>query len=103
MTGVRRAGIVLRGLLAVGALAALVIGVPVLLVGTVGNPIPPDWTWDAPLTSSAVLGVVACVACVFWAQLVICVAMEVIAEIRAHAGRSADWLPGCPARSERSN
>ena len=91
--------------------SALVVGVPALLVGTVGNPIPDQWTWTSPLTTGALLGLLACVAWVFWAQLVVCVVVETIAEIRLATGHSADWLarvPGTfggnrrsPARSSR--
>ena len=96
MTAIRRAGILLRGLSAAAILVALVAGVPALLLGTVGNPIPDQWTWTSPLTTGALLGVLACVAWVFWAQLVICVVVELIAEVRLATGRSADWLARVP-------
>ena len=96
MTAIRRAGILLRGLSAAAILVALVAGVPALLVGTVGNPIPDQSTWTSPLTTGALLGVLACVAWVFWAQLVICVIIELIAEVRLATGRSADWLSRVP-------
>lgn len=63
-----RAGTVLRGLGSAATLIALVVGVPVLLVGTVGNPIPEEWTWTSPLTTGALLALLACVAWLFWAQ-----------------------------------
>lgn len=91
-----RAGTVLRGLGSAATLIALVVGVPVLLVGTVGNPIPEEWTWTSPLTTGALLALLACVAWLFWAQLVICVVVEVVAEIRLATGRSADWLSRVP-------
>ena len=72
------------------------VGVPALLLGTVGNPIPDEWTWTSPLTHGALLGLLACVAWVFWVQLVICVVVELIAEVRLATGRSADWLARVP-------
>ena len=42
------------------------------------------------------LGLLACVAWVFWVQLVICVVVELIAEVRLATGRSADWLARVP-------
>ena len=96
MTAIRRAGILLRGLSSAVILVALVVGVPAMLLGTVGNPIPDEWTWTSPLTTGALLGLLACVAWVFWVQLVICVVVELIAEVRLATGRSADWLARVP-------
>ena len=96
MTAIRRTGILLRGLGSAVILVALVVGVPALLVGTVGDPVPDQWTWTSPLTSEALLGLLACVAWAFWAQLVVCVIVELIAEIRLATGRSADWLVRVP-------
>jgi LysM repeat protein len=96
MTAVRRTGILLRGLSSAVILVALVGGVPAMLLGTVGNPIPDEWTWSSPLTTGALLGLLACVAWVFWVQLVICVVVELIAEVRLATGRSADWLARVP-------
>jgi len=91
-----RPATVLRGVAALAAMLALVLGVPVLLLAMIGNPIPHQWSWDQPLTNDAILGVVACAAWLLWAQLAICVAVETIAEIRLAAGRSADWLSRIP-------
>jgi hypothetical protein len=96
MTAIRRAGVLLRGILAAVILVSLVAGVPVLLLLTVGNPIPETWTWSAPLTNAALLSILACTAWVFWAQLVLCVIVEAIAEIRCATGRSGDWLSRVP-------
>jgi LysM repeat protein len=90
---------VLRGLLAAVILLALVVGVPPLLVSTVGNPVPDHWTWSAPLTNAALLGILACVAWVFWTQLLVCVVIETLAEIRLATGRSADWISRAPGTS----
>jgi LysM repeat protein len=96
VTVIRRTGIVLRGLLAAAVLVVLVAGVPAALVATVGNPVPEGWTWGAPLTNSALLGILACVAWVLWVQLLVCVVVETVAEIRLAAGHSADWLARVP-------
>lgn len=96
MSLIRRTGIVLRGLLAAAVLVVLVAGVPTALVATVGNPVPERWTWGAPLTDTALLGILACVAWVLWAQLLICVTVETVSEIRLAAGHSADWLTRVP-------
>ncbi|WP_214058671.1 LysM peptidoglycan-binding domain-containing protein [Nocardioides aquaticus] len=96
MTAIRRAGILLRGLSSAVILVVLAVGVPAMLLGTVGNPIPDEWTWTSPLTTGALLGLIACVAWVFWVQLVICVVVELIAEVRLATGRSADWLARVP-------
>ena len=96
MTAIRRTAVVVRGLLAAALLLVLVVGVPAALLATVGNPIPDRWTWGAPLTNEALLGILACVAWVFWAQLLVCVIVETTAEIRLATGRSADWLARVP-------
>lgn len=93
MTAIRRTS---TAVLAALVLLALVAGVPLLLVATVGNPVPDSWSWNSPLTNDAILGVLACVSWIFWAQLAICVVVELIAEIRIATGRSADWLNRIP-------
>lgn len=86
----------LRGLLAAVILLALVAGVPALLLATIGNPIPNGWDLSTPLTNAALLGLLACVAWVLWAQLLVCVVVEAIAEVRLATGRSADWFSRVP-------
>ncbi|MGH3357873.1 MAG: LysM peptidoglycan-binding domain-containing protein, partial [Nocardioidaceae bacterium] len=96
MSVMRRTGIVVRGLLAAAVLIFLLAGVPAALVATVGNPVPEGWAWGAPLTNTALLGILACVAWVLWVQLLICVTVETVSEIRLAAGHSADWLTRVP-------
>lgn len=68
---------------AVVALAALLIGVPVLLIATVGNPWPPEGlVLTAPLTDNAIIGMLATATWVMWAQLVVCVIGETIEATR---------------------
>lgn len=96
MTTIRRTGTILRGLLALAVLVVLVVGVPVVLVATIGNPIPDQWAWTEPLSATVLLGLLALVAWVLWGQLVVCVLVEAIAEVRAATGRSADWMARMP-------
>ena len=96
MTALRRTGTIGRGLLALAVLLVLVAGVPAVLVATIGNPIPAGWGMSEQLSNQAILGIIACVAWVLWAQLVVCVMVETAAEIRLATGRSADWLARVP-------
>jgi nucleoid-associated protein YgaU len=96
MRALRRTATVLRAILAALVLLVLVAGVPLLLVSTVGSPIPDDWSWNSPLTNDALLGVLAGVSWIIWAQLLVCVLIEIVAEIRIATGRSADWLSRIP-------
>jgi nucleoid-associated protein YgaU len=96
MTALRRTATVLRAILAALVLLVLIAGVPLLLIVTMGNPIPDDWSWNRPLTNDAILGVLAVLAWVFWAQLLVCVLIEFVAEVRIATGRSAGWLSRVP-------
>jgi LysM repeat protein len=95
MTGLRPVALV-RGLASLVVIVALAVGVPALLVAMIGNPVAQQWSWDQPLTNAGILGIVACVAWLFWAQFVVCVVVEVMAEVRIATGRSADWLSKVP-------
>ena len=75
---------------------ALVVGVPALLVALIGNPVPSAWSWNAPLTNDALLAVVAILAWIFWAQMVLCLGVEIVAELRIVAGHSAEWMSRVP-------
>lgn len=96
MTAVRRTVSVLRGLVALAVLIALVAGVPFALVATIGNPVPGDWRATQSLSDEAILGLISCVAWVVWAQLVACVVVEMVAEVRLATGRTAHWLGRLP-------
>ena len=64
-------------------LAALLVGVPLVLVLWVGNPYPPGGVAALGLLSdAAVLGVLAVLAWLFWAQLAVCVLWEIPAALR---------------------
>lgn len=93
----RRFLAVVRGLIALLTLATLTVGLPWLLVTTVGNPYPAEGlTLSGRLTDSALIGVIAVVAWVVWAQLMLCVVVEVSAEIRLAVGKSGAWLTRVP-------
>jgi nucleoid-associated protein YgaU len=80
MTGVRRT---IRALAAGLMLAALLLGVPVLLAATVGNPLAglPDLL-AGDITDAVVIDVLAVVALLAWVQFAIAVAAEVVAAMR---------------------
>ncbi|WP_107767122.1 LysM peptidoglycan-binding domain-containing protein [Nocardioides terrigena] len=64
-------------------LAALLVGVPLVLVLWVGNPYPPGgFAALGLLSDAAVLGVLAVLAWLFWAQLAACVLWEIPAALR---------------------
>ncbi len=86
-----------RGLAAMIALLAVTVGMPWLLVTTVGNPYPPEGlSFSGRLTDSAILGMLAVIGWIVWAQLVVCVVIEVVVEIRVALGRSAAWMTTVP-------
>ena len=86
-----------RGVVALVVLGALTVGVPWLLVATVGNPYPAEGlSLSGRLTDNAILGLLAVLGWIVWAQLVVCVLIEVIAEVRHALGRSAEWLTNVP-------
>jgi LysM repeat protein len=83
---------------AAGALLALVVllvGFPVLLVGTVGNPWPAGGVDELGLmTNSAVLGLVAVLGWFFWAQVVACTLWEIPAALRGIEARPVPIVLG---------
>lgn len=82
-----RASEVGRGLLALAATAAIVVGVPVVLIAAFGAPWPrhvPGTSWlTAPITSSTLLDVLAVVVWLAWLHFVVCLVVELLAERRA--------------------
>src|ERR1700742_142821 len=82
----RTTGDVLIGLLAVVALAALTVGVPIALIGVIGLP----WPHAAPglsvfthqLDIPSILRVLSIVIWLAWLQLVWCVIVEIRAAVR---------------------
>src|SRR3954447_18869231 len=65
---------------AVIVMAAVVAGPPWALVRFIGNPWPAEGiSLSAPLTDGAIIGLLAAVVWVLWAQLVACILVEAIA------------------------
>jgi DNA-binding SARP family transcriptional activator len=81
-TAARRASTVRRGLAALVALALLVIGPPAALLTFVGNPVPKYATIGGRLTDEAVIGLLAAVVWLAWAQLMLAILVEAAAAIR---------------------
>src|SRR3954452_12742045 len=73
---------VIKALGAVIVMAAVVAGPPWALVRFIGNPWPQEGvSLSAPLTDAAIIGLLAAVVWVLWAQLVICIVVEAIAAL----------------------
>lgn len=71
-----------KALGALTALLAVVIGPPLLLVTFIGNPWPAEGvSLSAPLTDSALIGLLAVIVWVLWAQLVGCIVVEAVAAL----------------------
>src|SRR3954447_24058762 len=69
---------------AVIVMAAVVAGPPWALVRFIGNPWPAEGiSLSAPLTDGAIIGLLAAVVWVLWAQLVACIVVEAIAALTA--------------------
>src|SRR5680860_148393 len=80
-----------KALSALVALLALLVGVPVLLVTLAGNPIPPGGLDEiALMTDHTILGLLAVIGWVFWAQIATCVFAEIPAAL---SGRAATRVP----------
>lgn len=88
-----------RRLAVVGALAAFTFGLPVALGRAVGWPLPSRWpaadeVWqrlgEAYIADGTIIKILAVVVWLAWAQLVVCLALEVAARAR---GRSPTNLP----------
>jgi nucleoid-associated protein YgaU len=78
-----RAHAAARGLAALTVIVAMVTLVPWFLLTVVGNPYPPEGlAWDAPLTDDAVVGALAGLCWVFWAQMLACLTAETVAVLR---------------------
>ncbi|WP_310961351.1 LysM peptidoglycan-binding domain-containing protein [Nocardioides terrisoli] len=87
----------LKAVVALVIIVAIGLGVPALLIETIGNPLPgTDWSWSDPVTNDALLGLLAVVVWLFWAQTMLCLCVEALAEVRIAAGRSAQWMATVP-------
>src|SRR3954452_12104080 len=75
---------VIKALGAAVVMAAVVAGPPWALVRFIGNPWPAEGvSLSAPLTDWAIIGLLAAVVWVLWAQVVACIAVEAIAALTA--------------------
>jgi len=75
---------VIKALGALIVMAALVAGPPWALARFIGNPWPAEGvSWSAPLTDGAIIGLLAALVWVLWAQLVVCIVVEAIAALTA--------------------
>ena len=106
----RRAGDVLKGLIALAFTVGLVAGIPSLLVTLVGWPLPteiPSWeTIERTITTTGidetlVVKTLAIVVWVTWAQLVWAITVETAAAIRGKVARRTATLPGIQAAAAR--
>lgn len=98
-----RFAVALRGVAALVVGCALIVGLPALLIKTVGNPLPSSIPTLAEVEStltqggdgfaSVLLGVLATAVWVLWLQLVIALAVEAVALAR---GRETTRLPLAP-------
>jgi nucleoid-associated protein YgaU len=88
----RRLGQWVRALLSLVGMAVVLGGTPVALIAWVGNPIPPEGlALNAALTDGALIGLLAVLVWVIWAQLLIGTVAAIIEEIR---GVDLASLPG---------
>ena len=72
----------IKALLAGIVLAAIVVGPPWALLRYIGNPWPAEGvSMSAPLTDGAIIGLLAVIVWVLWAQLVACILVEATAAI----------------------
>lgn len=72
----------IKALLAGGVLAALVVGPPWALLRYIGNPWPAEGvSLSAALTDGAIVGLLAVVVWILWAQLMACIAVEAMAAL----------------------
>lgn len=91
-----RGGQVAKGLAALLGTIVVVVGVPVALLSAFGTPWPseaPTFDWlTRPTTTEAVLGVLAVIVWLAWAQFVVCLVVEAVAERRRRG--LAPQVPG---------
>lgn len=72
----------IKALLAGTMLAAIVVGPPWALLRYLGNPWPAEGvSLSAPLTDGAIIGLLAAIVWVLWAQLVACILVEAAAAL----------------------
>ena len=81
-----------RAVVSLVGMAVVLVGTPLALIAWVGNPIPPEGlALNADLTDNAIIGLLAVVVWVIWAQLLIGTVGAIIEEVR---GVDLGSLPG---------
>lgn len=76
----------LKGFSALVAVVLITFAPPLLLARYVGNPWPAEGlSLTAPITDGLIIGFLACVVWILWAQLVVCVVVEAAAAVRSGA------------------
>ena len=76
----------LKGFSALVAVVLITIAPPLLLARYVGNPWPAEGlSLTAPITDGLIIGFLACVVWILWAQLVVCVVVEAASAVRSGA------------------
>jgi nucleoid-associated protein YgaU len=80
-----------RAIVALAVIVAVVGGVPWLLVRLVGNPYPVGGVNVQLVTDADLIGLLAVLGWVFWAQMTLCLVAEMIGEIRRIRGRTPVW------------
>lgn len=72
----------IKAVVAAVMLAALVIGPPWALVRFIGNPWPAEGvSLSAPITDGAIIGLLAVIVWILWAQLMVCIVVEALAAL----------------------
>ena len=85
----------IRGVGALIVLAALLVGAPLALISWVGNPWPPGgWSEIQLLTNRTIIGALAVVGWIAWAQMAACILIELAGAVRGKAPRQIRFAAG---------
>ena len=85
----------IRGVGALIALVALLVGAPLVLLAWVGNPWPAGgWSEVQLLTNRTILGALAVVGWLAWAQMAACILIELAGAVRGKAPQRVRFASG---------
>lgn len=85
----------IRGVGALIVLVALLVGAPLALIAWVGNPWPPGgWSEIQLLTNRTIIGALAVVGWIAWAQMAACILIELAGAVRGKAPRQIPFASG---------
>jgi nucleoid-associated protein YgaU len=85
----------IRGVGALIVLVALLVGAPLVLIAWVGNPWPAGgWSEIQLLTSRTILGALAVVGWLAWAQMAACILVELAGAVRGKAPQRVKFVSG---------